>query len=591
MLRSVRSLIENLSAERLRLLPAPPVPVQLEVDENDLVVISLLVTLPAGDSDNHQSLLSGLAEHGFRMTTWAGRIAAGYMNLRDTDALEKLEGDLYIEAAHVVHPEIDVSVPEAWHSPHRWPLWAGRDVLVGIVDAGIDPAHPSLRTAFGGTRIVRLWDQTKKMGPAAWPAGYRYGAEWDSAAIDRYLAPAANVAFPGKVAQHGTAVAGIAAGNGLCAPAGRYVGVAPGADLVVVTLNASARTFASTQNVIDAINYVFAVAGELGKRAVVNLSEGSQLGAHDPNEQLALGISELLAEDEKRVVVTSMGNTGEEDAHARFFVPAGGSVDLEIDVPRHVGPYVTLDLWYDVADAVSVQVIDPAGNPSSVADHDLPYGETLGSDKCDIKIQPNVPAVDANQIVVTLTTVDNMGDVAKGRWIVRLTDGYVPSGQPFHGWLARGMTASPSFAPPYADPDCTMTQPAAAREILPVSAYCLAPRLGTFAELSSRGPDRLGRELDGLAAPGRPVTSCSAAALYPGSPHVADSGTSYAAAHVTGAVAVLLGRQPSITRKQVIDCLLANARTDQDTANGPASGWGAGKLDISAALDCALTPW
>jgi hypothetical protein len=60
---------------------------------------------------------------------------------------------------------------------------------------------------------------------------------------------------------------------------------------------------------------------------------------------------------------------------------------------------------------------------------------------------------------------------------------------------------------------------------------------------------------------------------------------------VTGAVAVLLGRQPSITRKQVIDCLLANARTDQDTANGPASGWGAGKLDISAALDCALTPW
>jgi subtilisin family serine protease len=69
-------------------------------------------------------------------------------------------------------------------------------------------------------------------------------------------------------------------------------------------------------------------------------------------------------------------------------------------------------------------------------------------------------------------------------------------------------------------------------------------------------------------------------------------GTSFAAPHVTGAIALMLEAAPGLTRAQVTDCLIQNIRTDPDTAAGPASGWGAGKLDIHAALSCAaqITP-
>jgi hypothetical protein len=45
----------------------------------------------------------------------------------------------------------------------------------------------------------------------------------------------------------------------------------------------------------------------------------------------------------------------------------------------------------------------------------------------------------------------------------------------------------------------------------------------------------------------------------------------------------------NMTRDEVRDCLTTTVRTDPNTAAGPASGWGAGKLDISGALACAAT--
>jgi subtilisin family serine protease len=516
------------------------------------------------------------------VTTWAGRVATGYANVHDADALEKVEDDLFIEAARAVYPELDVSVPEAWNLPAGWSgtTPGGSDVVIGIVDLGIDPAHPSLRTATGSTRILKLWDQ-RKPGAAAPPIPRPYGSEWDQRDIDKYLPTGAKL--PARISQHGTAVAGVAASNGLCVPAGRYVGVAPDADLVVVALNASSSNFAATNNVIDAIDYVFRVADALGKRAVVNLSQGDQLGSHDSTGELEQGISGLLVGDD-RIVVTSMGNLGQAGAHARVLVPDGGITDVKIDVPDHVGPFVIADVWFDVADTLGVQVIDPAGQNSSNVEYDLGYQEGLGSDNCRIRFVPNVPHVGDNKVQIELTTVHHLGDVSAGAWTLRLTGRHVPSGQPVHGWLTRGKMASTSFTALHADPDCTATSPAAADEILPVGAYSGSGRLYS---LSGRGPDRRGRALAGLAAPGDPVMSCMADPFYPASSHVSDSGTSYAAAHVAGAVAVLLQAQPTLTRKQVLDCLLRNARADADTVAGPTTGWGAGKLDIHAALRCA----
>lgn len=69
----------------------------------------------------------------------------------------------------------------------------GEGVVVGVVDSGIEPAHPS----FAG-RILRIWDQT--LAGRGVPEG-RYGAELTGEALS--LSRDTN--------GHGTHVAGIAA--------------------------------------------------------------------------------------------------------------------------------------------------------------------------------------------------------------------------------------------------------------------------------------------------------------------------------------------------------------------------------------------
>ncbi len=49
---------------------------------------------------------------------------------------------------------------------------SGGDIIVGIIDTGIDYTHPAFRRSDGSTRIIRLWDQTLESaripGPCLW---------------------------------------------------------------------------------------------------------------------------------------------------------------------------------------------------------------------------------------------------------------------------------------------------------------------------------------------------------------------------------------------------------------------------------------
>ena len=82
----------------------------------------------------------------------------------------------------------------------------GRGVLVGIVDSGIDLANPDFRNEDGTTRVAALWDQADR--------------EYTAKEINDFLnaegtgQPAVQQPLSADSSGHGTAVAGIAAGNG-----------------------------------------------------------------------------------------------------------------------------------------------------------------------------------------------------------------------------------------------------------------------------------------------------------------------------------------------------------------------------------------
>lgn len=162
---------------------------------------------------------------------------------------------------------------------------SGQGVLVGIVDSGIDYANPDFRNEDGTTRIAALWDQSVPGEP---PEGYNLGSEFTREQINRALQETDPLArldlVPSRdISGHGTAVAGIAAGNGRGSEGRRYRGAAPEAELIVVKMS-TPRTegFPRTTELMQGVDYIVRTALRLKRPVAVNISFGNTYGSHEP---------------------------------------------------------------------------------------------------------------------------------------------------------------------------------------------------------------------------------------------------------------------------------------------------------------------
>lgn len=194
---------------------------------------------------------------------------------------------IYIEAPRKLKKRLDASVPATGAdqlrsgAPPNWTGNTGRNVVVGIIDSGIDLTHPDFKDKNGKTRVRFLWDQNMAGTP---PSGFNfdYGKECTNAAIDSGTC--------GSLDEdgHGTHVAGIAAGNGSATGNGqqafRFIGMAPEADLIIVRLNDAE---ALSTSVLDGIKYIQTRAKELDRPSVINLSLGEHSGPQTGRQTLS----------------------------------------------------------------------------------------------------------------------------------------------------------------------------------------------------------------------------------------------------------------------------------------------------------------
>ena len=195
---------------------------------------------------------------------------------------------------------------------------SGRGVLIGIVDSGIDYENPDFRNEDGTTRIAYLWDQSVSGIP---PSGYAAGSEFTrediNAALERNdpgsfadpdstpdgTSDGASDGTPGgmlvggagetgtdpdrilsrDISGHGTAVAGIAAGNGRGSEGRRYRGAAPESELIIVKMKSpQPGGFPRTTELMTGVDYVIRKALELRMPVAVNISFGNTYGSHEP---------------------------------------------------------------------------------------------------------------------------------------------------------------------------------------------------------------------------------------------------------------------------------------------------------------------
>jgi subtilisin family serine protease len=564
------------------------------------------------------------------------KIVTGSVPVDRLEELAAVEHVVEVEGPRRLHPLLNYSVPEihadALHD--ETPSRKGIGVVVGVIDTGIDWRHPDFIQADGKTsRILALWDQINKPGAGDQAGPNGLGVEYLQQDISNAIQGQKTLQTndSDKDDGHGTHVAGIAAGSGAaaccCHGTNTYVGVAPLADLIIVKRNYHAPVLGENVHLADAVNYIFNHPQAAGKAVVINISLGGNVGPHDGTSLLEQAINTAVSAQAGRVVVVAAGNSANLDpdrletlCHVTTTVAGNSQAEIDFQVRDGYERSAFLDLWYDRGGALNLEVVADGGATSGVvndgASKSFPANPGAAADHAytvDIVGTTNGPFSRNNNFRVSINK-PKKGNLPKGdNWKLKLTN---PGSNPvsLHCWIDRG-DHGPVFLPPANPPDgkiraskdSTLTIPGTAAGAITVANHASKtsccdcwPADGIIIS-SSRGPvarDAAHNPKPDIAAPGLEITAAQAdPANGPG--HCCSccpdaccclyhdlNGTSMAAPHVTGTVALMFEADPTLTRDAVLKALQDSATAPP--APGTKEAWGAGKLNALAAVNGVL---
>ncbi len=448
----------------------------------------------------------------------------------------------------------------------------GRGVIVAVIDSGVDYFHPDFRKEDGSTRILELWDQE---------AGRIYTQEEINRALSAGSREQGYEIVPEQdFSGHGTQVTAIAAGNGR-ASGGRYRGMAPESDLLVVKLGMAPEDgFPRTAEVMKAVEYVIRKAEEFGKPVSVNMSFGNVYGSHRGTSLLETYL-DYMADQWKNVISVGAGNEGGTGGHASGRVPMDEAAVIELQISEFETG-LSLQIWKNYVDQYKVTVIHPNGQEAGPLGQEAGTARyRLGETELLVYYGTPSPYQGLQEIYIEFIPGDTYLD--EGTWKILLMPQRIVDGT-YNMWLsdARVRNRGTRFLQPTAT--ATMTIPATAGRVISVGAY--DARRQQYAVFSGRGwPREEFYTLPDLAAPGVEITTGS-----PGGGYVSVTGTSFAAPFVAGAAALLMewgiqeGNDPFLYGEKVKSYLQRGARQLPGFEQWPNSELGYGTLCVRDSL-------
>lgn len=256
-------------------------------------------------------------------TKFSDNLAAMMLPADKIEKIADLDNVIGIEVAEVLQPLNDtqrsvtqagdaISNSAAAQALGLTKQYTGKNVILGIIDSGIDFQHIAFKDKNGNSRIVRAY---KLSGT-------------NSTNLTTYSSSSqiSGLTYDTNTGDHGTHTSTTAGGSSVIVNGSTvtvtddhanatYGGMAPEADLVIAGLSSLYTTSIGTaiQNICD-------YADQVGKPCVISLSLGSQVGPHDGTGTIASIVNQCAGNN--HIIVYAASNDG---MRADAFVEMGTS--------------------------------------------------------------------------------------------------------------------------------------------------------------------------------------------------------------------------------------------------------------------------
>ena len=468
---------------------------------------------------------------------------------------------------------------------HPYLKLRGKGTAVAVIDSGIDYQNAVFRNA-GGSRIAYLWDQSLEDGTDIAGTEVPYGRLFRKNDIDQALAfeDPFSVVPSRDTNGHGTALAGIAAGN--MVPGENFTGAAPEATLIIIKVKPAKQYLRNfylyppdaevfqENDVMMAIAYAISWAKKLEMPLSICLGIGSSQGAHLGTNALSQYV-DYVANFSQVSVSVAAGNEGNTRNHSTgIFSQEREQIVTELRVAEREQGF-TMEFWGEPPEIYGLSIQSPTGEILEVSSSIGSRTQELSFVFVETRVKVNYVSIE-RQTGYTLVYFQFI-QPAPGIWriFVRGRDGQNVG---FHMWLpVQGLISEETyFLEP--SPYNTVTARGDSLESITVTAYQY--RDNTLYVQASRGfmPD--GNVVPQVAAPGVQIRVPQLNGLYGNA-----SGTSLSAAQTAGAAALLFewavirGNQPYFTGSSVKNYITRGAEREE-RMQYPNRDWGFGRMDL-----------
>ena len=504
--------------------------------------------------------------------------------------------------------------------------YTGRGVVVGVQDIGFDLTHPNFYSGdMSRYRIKAMWDQLSRdtIGSTLYVGRDYVGKE----ALLQLGHP-----LDGETQTHGTHTAGIAAGsgaerNGVISP---YRGVACEADLVLVDNAADNISLIDPKDyykytyATDALGfkYIFDYAERMHQPCVINFSEGSSQDFHGDDQLYYDLLAKLVGPG--RIIVSSAGNNGARNSyiHKSLGKERAGAFIMSNEkrfscTAKSKQPFTFRVTIYD--NAASPNIVDVSTvNICSARDSLLTDTLSVGGKKYIWRVLAYPNSYDASETAYDfqLSSPSKVGDSPQVSLQVIGRDAdielYRMSGYMFPHALDPVLDAgdcrytifSPSSSPDVICVGSTSYRTQFVNYLGEKKVYDSGQK-GIRSSFSAMGPTLDGRIKPDVMAPGQNIISSYSTFFINNPKNVnasvksdvrhfeynhrtyawnANAGTSMSAPVVTGAIALWLQADPTLTPADCLE-IFSKTCTHYDTSlSYPNNLYGYGQIDVAAGL-------